>query len=106
MFFDRFKQLCEAKGVSCKKAVMDVGLSNSLATKWKNTGATPSGETLQKLAAYFGVTIDDLLGKEKTAPLHEEELSAEERSILELFRQADGDARRLALLALEHGAQK
>ena len=65
MFYDRFKQLCEAKGISCNKAALEIGLSNATPTKWKKTGATPVGETLDRIAAYFGVTTDFLLGKEK-----------------------------------------
>ena len=64
MFYDRFKQLCERKGVSCNKAALEIGLSNATPTKWRKTGATPTGETLDKIAMYFGVTTDFLLGKE------------------------------------------
>lgn len=64
MFYDRFKQLCERKGVSCNKAALEIGLSNATPTKWKKTGATPVGDTLDKIAAYFGVSADYLLGKE------------------------------------------
>ena len=65
MFYDRFKQLCDRKGVSCNKAALEIGLSNATPTKWKKTGATPVGETLDKIAAYFGVSADYLLGKER-----------------------------------------
>ncbi|MBQ3504265.1 MAG: helix-turn-helix transcriptional regulator [Oscillospiraceae bacterium] len=65
MFFDIFHELCKIKGVSCKKAAEEIGLSNSITTKWKKTGATPGGETLEKVAAYFGVSTDYLLGKEE-----------------------------------------
>lgn len=64
MFYDRFKQLCERKGVSCNKAALEIGLSNATPTKWKKTGATPVGDTLDRIAVYFGVTTDYLLGKE------------------------------------------
>lgn len=43
MFFDIFYDLCKKKGISCKKAAEDIGLSNSITTKWKKTGATPGG---------------------------------------------------------------
>lgn len=66
MFFDIFYDLCQQKGVSCKKAAEEIGLSNSITTKWKKTGATPGGDTLQRIAKYFGVSTDFLLGKEKT----------------------------------------
>jgi len=69
VFYDVFSKLCEEKGVSKKKAVTEAGLSNSLATKWKNTGATPSGETLSKLCAYFNVTADYLLGNQEKATI-------------------------------------
>jgi transcriptional regulator with XRE-family HTH domain len=65
MFYDRFKELCDRKGVSCNKAALEIGLSNATPTKWKKTGATPVGDTLDRIAAYFGVTTDYLLGKEK-----------------------------------------
>ena len=65
MFFDTFQALCEEKGVSCTRAAKEMGLSNSITTKWRKTGATPGGETLEKVAAYFGVSTDSLLGKEK-----------------------------------------
>ena len=64
MFYDRFNQLCDEKGVSCNRAALEIGLSNATPTKWKKTGATPSGDTLDKIAAYFGVSVDHLLGKE------------------------------------------
>lgn len=77
MFFDIFYALCKEKGVSCKKAAEEIGLSNSITTKWKKTGATPSGETLDKVAAYFGVSTDYLLGKSSSR-------------LVELFRDAGG----------------
>ena len=80
-----------------------MGFSNSITTKWKKTGATPDGVTLAKIAEYFGITVDELLGKEKQPA--DGELSDEEKAMLDLFRQAGDDARRLALLALEHGEQ-
>lgn len=104
MFYDRFKALCENKKTTPTRAAIDMGFSNSITTKWKKTGATPDGITLAKIAEYFGITVDELLGKEKQ--LTEGELSDEEKVMLDLFRQAGDDARRLALLALEHGEQK
>lgn len=64
MFYDLFCKLCEDKGVSVTKATTDIGLSRTIGTKWKKTGATPNGETLNKISTYFGVSIDYLLGTE------------------------------------------
>lgn len=65
MFYDKFSELCKKKGVSCKRAAIEIGLSNSISAKWKRTGATPNGDTLSKLAAYFGVSVSYLLGEEE-----------------------------------------
>lgn len=63
MFYDVYAALCKNKGISLSRAADEIGLSNSTVTKWKKTGATPSGETLAKVAAYFGVSVDDLIGE-------------------------------------------
>ena len=105
MVYDKFCDLCSQKGVSPSKAAMDAGLSKSPISKWKSKQEiVPSSEVLQKVADYFGVSVDYLFGKEKQPT--DGELSDEEKAMLDLFRQAGDDARRLALLALEHGEQK
>lgn len=87
MFYDKFKQLCDQKGVSAKRAVTEMGMSNSLATKWKNTEATPSSTTLKKVADYFGVSVAYLLGtEEKPAATEGNGLSEEERKFIEWYR--------------------
>ena len=66
MFYDLFCQLCEQKGVSVTRATVEMGLSRTIGSKWKRTGATPNGETLNRIAEYFGVTTDYLLTGEGT----------------------------------------
>ena len=79
MFYDTFRELCERKGISCNKAALEMGLSNATPTKWKKTGATPTGETLRKVAEFFGVSESYLLdrseGKEKPLINGDEELT-------------------------------
>ena len=65
MFYDLFYELCLKKGVTPSKACLDMGLSRSLAAKWKNTKATPSADVMSKISDYFGVSADYLLGKEE-----------------------------------------
>ena len=62
MFYDLFCHLCKEKGVSVTRATVDMGLSRTIGSKWKRTGATPNGETLSRIADYFSVTTDYLLG--------------------------------------------
>ena len=62
VFFNRFKQLCDQRNISVYRACMDIGLNRSAVAKWKN-GGKPNGSTAAKLAAYFEVTTDYLLGQ-------------------------------------------
>ena len=62
MFFNRFRALCEQNHVSVYRACTDIGLNRSAVAKWKN-GGKPNGSTAAKLADYFGVTTDYLLGQ-------------------------------------------
>lgn len=79
MFYDRFKELCDKRGISCNRAALEMGLSNATPTAWKKRGLTPKADTLAVIANYFGVTTDYLLGEEnKKAPTE-----AGERDILD-----------------------
>ena len=64
MFYDLFIELCQQRGIAPTRAAVEIGLSKSTPTTWKKKGLTPQGSTLQKIADYFGVTTDYLLGTE------------------------------------------
>lgn len=64
MFYDLYSELCKAKGVSLSKAAESMGLSRTSVVKWK-AGSIPTGATLNKIAEYFGVSVDYLLGNEQ-----------------------------------------
>lgn len=70
MFYDRFEELCKEKGVKPGRACTEMGVSRSLAAKWKSTGTEkPSADALEKMSAYFGKSIEEILnGKTKKAP--------------------------------------
>ena len=72
MFYDLYAALCKQNGVSCSRAAAEIGLSNSTVTKWKKAGATPTGDTLARVAAYFGVPADDLLRHTPPGPVSDE----------------------------------
>ena len=69
MFYDRFEELCKQKGVKPGRACIEMGVSRSLAAKWKTTKTDrPSAEVLEKMSKYFGISIDEILGKQKSPP--------------------------------------
>ena len=54
--------LCNQHDISINKMLQDVGLSKSLVDNLKK-GSMPSIDKITKIADYFGVTVDYLLGK-------------------------------------------
>ena len=60
-FFEQYKKICEARGISLNGAAKEIGLPSSSVTHWKD-GAVPRMKTIQKIADYFGLTTDYLMG--------------------------------------------
>lgn len=76
MFYDNFLKLCVAKKITPSKAAAEMGFSKTAVTNWKN-GAMPRDFALTKIADYFGVTVDYLLGKDQEKkPSETEDLEA------------------------------
>lgn len=63
MFKTIFTKLCNERGESPTAVCLKVGLSNSAYTAWKED-SVPRLSTLLKIADYFGVSTDYLLGRE------------------------------------------
>lgn len=92
MFYSILLSLCSIKNVKITNVVKELGISSGNLSKWKS-GVIPKSDTLRKLADYFGVTTDYLLGREDrnkrppsgdgTSPF---ELTAEEQAFLEKLR--------------------
>lgn len=61
MFWDIFVELCAEKSTTPNAVAKKLGLSSGSVTSWKN-GAIPRDTTLNKIAKYFGVTPEYLLG--------------------------------------------
>lgn len=76
MFYDTFLYLCNQRNVAPSVAVVDMGFQKSVATRWKN-GTVPRDANLLKVANYFDVSVDYLLGKEKSPAETEDQEIAE-----------------------------
>lgn len=64
-FYDLFSDLCESKGIKPSRAATELSINRSNVTNWKHGGYTPRGDTLQRIADYFGVSTDYLLTGDK-----------------------------------------
>ena len=63
MFFERFSALCKEHNETPNSVAKIIGASSGSVTAWKK-GTDPRNATLAKIADYFGVSTDYLLGKE------------------------------------------
>lgn len=77
----------------------DLGLAKGLVSNWKKRGTVPSGDILLKIADYFDVSTDYLLGidfvassetSEKTTPA-EQSFSKDELEFLHLIETLTED---------------
>lgn len=61
MFYDNFVRLCNRVNKSQSSVANEIGLSRASVNGWKN-GKKPTDATTIKLADYFGVSVDELIG--------------------------------------------
>lgn len=62
----RIKEIRTAKGISQRKAALDLGLSPVVYGRYENGIRKPEPEMLATIADYLGVTVDELIGREET----------------------------------------
>ncbi|WP_251900669.1 helix-turn-helix domain-containing protein [Lactococcus lactis] len=61
--FERIKNLADSQKISLQELATRLGFSENLIYRWKN--AVPKTEYLEKVADYFHVSVDYLLGREE-----------------------------------------
>ena len=62
MFYNNYVNLCNIKGLSPSAAAEAMGFKRSVVSRWSK-GTQPRQATLQKIADYFGVTVEYLSGE-------------------------------------------
>jgi transcriptional regulator with XRE-family HTH domain len=63
MFYQRLKKICDDRGITVTYLLKDLHISTSKGTAWKN-GSSPNSEIVKKIANYFNVSTDYLLGND------------------------------------------
>lgn len=65
-----FERLLKEHGITAYRVAKETGISTGSLTDWKMGRSSPKADKLQKIADYFGVSVDYLLGnEEKEKPL-------------------------------------
>ena len=62
IFGERLKALRAEKNIGQNRLARDIDVSNASISYWENGKQEPSAEVIFKLAEYFGVSADYLLG--------------------------------------------
>jgi len=63
--YDIFEKLCTEKGVTPYRVCKETGITTSTISNWKAGRYTPKADKLQKIADFFGVSIEFLMGTEE-----------------------------------------
>lgn len=63
MFYDVYCELCKKNGLTPSGAAAKIGFNRASVTVWKNTGKAPKQDLLIKIAGFFQVSTDYLLGQ-------------------------------------------
>lgn len=108
MFWDNFVNQCEKIEKSPTVVVEELGFKRSAVTSWKN-GALPQLKNRKKIADYFGITVEELMGTKKE-PAGMDGLQWEWADVEAAYKNATPEARAAAkaaaLAVLENGKAK
>lgn len=99
-FYENFVRLCAQSGKSLAKVARDIGVQKSTVSRWA-TGSEPRDTTIVRIADYFGVTVDELMGEDSAASAKKEDQTKQKETGLAAALEAlrDQPGRRMLLAA-------
>ena len=100
---EKILELMEKNHVTAKQLTSDLGLSGSAISEWKKGKGKPSTDAVVKIARYFNVSTDYILGiegeqKEKPAPTDGDGLSEKDVRLIAWFRSLPPEKRKAILM--------
>lgn len=78
MFYERLKALCAKKNLSVSAALNIMGLSSGNMSYWRR-GRLPKGDVLRRMANFFDVSVDTLVGEKQRM------LASQQEDLLSIF---------------------
>ena len=100
--YERIQALCKAKGVSGSRMCLELGMSKSTLSDMKN-GRTKgiSMPNAQKIAGYFGITVDELYGEETKKGQTEVGLSDKRKALIDFAMSVPDDKAEMILQVMK-----
>lgn len=103
--YQRFLDLLKENDISAYKVGKDNNISQTTLSSWKKGISQPKVDKLQKIADYFGVSLEWLLGKtddrhgtdpnKAVSPLIKENYTAHEKNLIDMYRELPADFKQL-----------
>ena len=95
---ERIRELREEFGITQKKLSEILGVTRTAVAKWEANENGPNSDVLLKIADYFDVSLDYLLGRTdiKKAPVESDkgDRSAMEQEFIELYHRLTPDQKK------------
>lgn len=103
---EQLQQLRKSRGLTQDDLAEILGISLSSYQKYERDAISPSYETLCKIADFYHVTTDYLLGREPaTDPFDMLQLPEDQKSVMERFASFPNDVRAIILDAIKELAE-
>lgn len=100
MFYEKLNALCKSRGLTVTSLLKELNISTSKGTAWKN-GSIPKGDILSKLADYFNVSTDYLLGNTDTPRSSNSDIDSQTLEFMRMFERLPSNKRELALKVMK-----
>lgn len=103
MFYDNFVKLCASINKRPSAVALEIGINKSTVSNWKMRGTHPTDSTLQMIADYFDITVDELLSENENKPAPDDgnELTDVQREALKLIHEMSDDQLRVFIATLK-----
>lgn len=108
MFYDRFLDLCKRKNLKPTAVIEELGFSSGNMSRWKN-GKVPRGDSLKRVAEYFNVSTDYLLGNDTSTvkdPATDDQIKFALFGTTDIDDELYEDIKRLAKMHMELRSEK
>lgn len=96
----RIKELRELRGLQQKDLAIDLGVTQPTISGWESGIKVPSARNTKKIADYFHVSVDYLLGRDEKEPAPENEggPSEKDKRLIAWFHSLPPEKRRAILM--------